>query len=105
MDRSIKTDVAALVAFLSLGSGAACLAQDAAQASKSPANPLLAKENTAPKGKGTDSACGVGSCGTDKKGADAAKKAHKKSSAKKSATKAKSSEKAEGHSTSQEKSK
>lgn len=77
MNRGSKVDVTALVAMIGIAAGTHCNAASAEKTRKANANPLLVAEQKATK-KGTDSACGKGSCGVDQKGAASAKQLHSK---------------------------
>ena len=77
MNLKAKALVAAL-GLLGAISGPA-LAEEKKDADTKEKKPVSGKEVKKPAKQGADSACGEGSCGTDKKGAEAAKKAHGKS--------------------------
>jgi uncharacterized low-complexity protein len=85
MERISKSEITAILALIGLSSAAAGSAQLVAQAHD--ANHMFVAEKASPASKSKDSACGKGSCGTDDKGAAAAKKAHAGKSTGKSAAK------------------
>jgi uncharacterized low-complexity protein len=88
MERISKSDITAILALVGISSGGFAISQPAhAGTAKNQTNPMFVAENKAPAGKGKDSACGKGSCGTDDKGAAAAKKAHSKKASGKSSAK------------------
>lgn len=81
MKRITKIEAASLLLVLGLTSSPLMVSakDDAAKAKTD------AKETKKAVKQGKDSACGEGSCGTDEKGAKAAKKAHDKAADKKGA--------------------
>lgn len=89
-----KTAVLALIS-IALSSNAAMAADSSAKRSATGPGFKIA-EKGAGGGKGADSACGKGSCGTDKKGADAALKKHAHATGKGAGKESTSKEKASG---------
>jgi uncharacterized low-complexity protein len=88
MDRRIS-ELTALLAFLGITSTGAATAADTEKSSQKKGPMFIAEKKTGTK-KGGASACGKGSCGTDKKGAAAAKQKHAAPGESKTATDTKS---------------